>query len=168
MRPRRRCCRGFCAALSIQHSLFLFSRSHLFPSLTNYLSLFASVSVTLLLCLLISLLLHINFFFLPFFFHRFISLFSFFFLSQPFIYPFHSALFAIIYNISLFFSLSLLFISVALIILLPSWRFRKSSLYTYCRTIDSAEFMFFEDLKNFCEIRKCKTFAICRDLTLRI
>lgn len=59
----------------------------------------------------------------------FISLFSFLFASQPFIYLFHSTHFAIIYNISLSFSLSLLFISVALIILLPSWRFRKSSLY---------------------------------------
>lgn len=47
---------------------------------------------------------------------------------------------------------SLLFISVALMILLPSWRFRKSSLLATVRSIPQP-FVFFENLKSFCEIQ---------------
>lgn len=144
MRLRRRCCRGFCAALSIQHPLFLPLYStvslptislSLYPhSLSLFFPAFLSHSIYVFNSIFLSL--SISF-----------SLSHPLSLSLPFIY--HSvSLSVVIMHMSLF----LLFISVTLMILLPSWRFHKLSLSATTRSIP-ATFVFFENLKSFCEIR---------------
>lgn len=141
MRPRRRCCHGFCAALSIQHplSLPLLPQSHFF-------------SILLPVCFsLVFILRHSSS--LPFYFalSTFLALsFSFFFRFSSFIsiplarFLSFSLLFIRLYlcsprfcyHTSLSLSLSVSsFISVALTILLPSKRFRKSSLPATARSI---------------------------------
>lgn len=142
MRPRRRCCRGFCAALSIQHPLFL----SLLSTISLPLSISFSVrSSSLPSYLALSTFLTPSFSLLPFFsFH----LYSFISSSLSLCHLFVSiALYSPppLSHVSLLLST---FVSVALVIPLSSKRFRKSSLPATARSIPR-RLVFFENLKSF-------------------